>query len=70
MPFRSKAQHRKCRAANDPNWDCSEWAHETPSMKKLPERKRKRGVRQVVKMDLNKARAALDSVIHKQPPEA
>lgn len=38
MPFKSKSQHRACRAAKDPNWDCHEWAAATKSMKKLPER--------------------------------
>lgn len=40
MPFQSKAQQRKCFAANDPNWDCREWAHATPSIKKLPDHKK------------------------------
>lgn len=42
MPFKSKSQVRACFAANDPNWDCHEWAHATPSIKKLPDRKPKR----------------------------
>jgi len=38
MPFKSKAQMRKCFASHDPKWNCKEWAHATPSIKKLPER--------------------------------
>jgi hypothetical protein len=41
MPFKSKSQLRKCFAANDPNWDCKKWAHETPNIKGLPDRKGK-----------------------------
>jgi hypothetical protein len=43
MPFKSKAQHRKCRAlaaAGEKGWDCHEWAAHTPAMKKLPEYKK------------------------------
>ena len=41
MPFKSKAQWRACFAADDPNWDCSEMAHSTPSYKELPKKKKK-----------------------------
>ena len=41
MPFKSKAQWRACFAKNDPNWDCSEMAHSTPSYKELPKKKKK-----------------------------
>lgn len=42
MPFASKKQWKMCRVKGDPGWDCSEWAHETPSYAKLPVRKRKK----------------------------
>ena len=41
MPFKSKAQWRACFAADDPNWDCREWADSTPSYKELPKKKKK-----------------------------
>ena len=41
MPFKSKAQVRACYAKNDPAWDCDEWAKETKSIKKLPEKVKK-----------------------------
>lgn len=41
MPFKSKSQMRACFAKNDPNWDCKEWAKETKSTKKLPDRIKK-----------------------------
>jgi len=40
MPFVSKVQMRKCFASKNPNWNCKEWAHETPNIKQLPERKK------------------------------
>jgi len=42
MPFKSKAQMRKCFALNAQGnaggWDCKEWANKTKSIKKLPEK--------------------------------
>jgi hypothetical protein len=42
MPFKSKAQMRKCFALQGKGkggkWDCKKWAHETPSVEKLPEK--------------------------------
>lgn len=38
MPFRSKKQWRAAYAGKIPGVDPHEWAHETPSFKKLPER--------------------------------
>ena len=38
MPFKSKAQVRKCGALGWPAW-CREFAKATPSFKLLPERK-------------------------------
>lgn len=35
MPFKSRAQAAKCYAADDPSWDCAEWAKKT-NFKKLP----------------------------------
>jgi hypothetical protein len=41
MPFTSKAQMKKCFAMKGrgqaKGWNCEEWAHKTPSLKKLPE---------------------------------
>ena len=41
MPFKSKAQAAACFAKKDAGkakgWNCEEWAHATPSIKKLPE---------------------------------
>jgi hypothetical protein len=41
MPFTSKAQQKKCFAMKGrgqaKGWDCEEWAHATPNLKKLPE---------------------------------
>ena len=31
MPFKSRAQARKCYALRDPNWDCDKWARLTPN---------------------------------------
>jgi hypothetical protein len=43
MPFKSKAQMKKCFALKGrgaaQGWDCEEWAHKTKSIKKLPEKK-------------------------------
>ena len=43
MPFKSKAQMKKCFAMKGRNqargWDCHEWADHTRSVKKLPEKK-------------------------------
>jgi hypothetical protein len=43
MPFQSKAQMKKCFAMRGrgqaKGWNCEEWAHKTPSLKKLPEHK-------------------------------
>ena len=44
MPFRSKAQRKKCYAMKDPSWDCSKWESETKK-NQLPERiGKKKGV--------------------------
>ena len=40
MPFKSKAQVRKCGALGWPAW-CREFARMTPSFKRLPAKKRK-----------------------------
>jgi hypothetical protein len=41
MPFTSKAQQKKCFAMKGrgqaKGWNCEEWAHKTPNLKKLPE---------------------------------
>jgi hypothetical protein len=37
MPFKSKAQQRACYAKKDPNWDCDEFAEESPPYDSLPE---------------------------------
>ena len=46
MPFKSKAQMRKCFAMKSrgqaKGWNCEKWAHETMNIKKLPARKRKK----------------------------
>ena len=45
MPFKSKAQLRKCYAmkarGKSGSWDCEEWAAATKSVKALPERVKK-----------------------------
>ena len=42
MPFKSKAQLKKCFALKAQgkagNWDCEEWAKKTKSVKQLPEK--------------------------------
>lgn len=42
MPFKSKAQQRKCYAlkaqGKNGSWDCGEWSKETKDFKKLPEK--------------------------------
>lgn len=42
MPFKSKAQVKACYAAKDPKWDCKKWAKETPNMKSLPAKVKKK----------------------------
>ncbi len=49
MPFKSRAQAAACFAKRDAGtakgWNCEEWAHATPSIKKLPKhvKKEKKG---------------------------
>lgn len=43
MPFKSKAQQRKCYASKDPKWDCAEFS-ETTDFAKLPERTKRAAV--------------------------
>lgn len=43
MPFKSKAQRKKCYAMKSPTWNCDEWEKETPKNKKLPEKVNKKG---------------------------
>ncbi len=40
MPFKSKAQMKKCFAmrGKSKGWDCEKWAKETPDKKSLPNR--------------------------------
>lgn len=42
MPFKSKAQVKKCFAmkakGKAKNWDCEEWAKETGNIKSLPKK--------------------------------
>lgn len=37
MSFRSKAQWRECYRRKDPDWDCDEFAEESPPFESLPE---------------------------------
>lgn len=45
MPFKSKAQMKKCFAMQSKGkakgWDCSKWSKETKDIKKLPKRVKK-----------------------------
>jgi len=45
MPFASKSQMRACFAKDDPNWDCHQWAHETPNRKNLPDHVKKKNMK-------------------------
>jgi SPP1 gp7 family putative phage head morphogenesis protein len=61
-PFVSEAQRRACYAADDPEWDCSEWESHTPKDKKLPERKKVHNdARRSVKLRLARRAGKLDS---------
>ena len=42
MPFKSKQQVKACYAKKDPKWDCKKWSKETPSIKALPTRVKKK----------------------------
>jgi hypothetical protein len=46
MPFKSKSQVAACFAKKDrgeaKGWNCEEWAHATPDIKKLPEHKKEK----------------------------
>lgn len=37
MPFKSRSQWRACYGKRDPNWDCDEFAEESPPYEDLPE---------------------------------
>lgn len=41
MPFKLKAQMKKCFAAKSGDWDCKKWAKETPDIKALPKKLKK-----------------------------
>jgi hypothetical protein len=64
MPFKSKAQQRFMFAAEErgdiPKGTSMEWAHKTPSIKKLPERKHKKTASELAEAALSTSKALRD----------